>query len=140
MNRGFSLIEVALACFVVLMGFVAVAQINPMGSRGTVMSKERLTAQRIARNVIDEVRSRPFGADPSALKGPVAMDGESVEGKAIGEEYSVSNVSLDIPSGGTTPVGFGTVSVTVTWRQSVGTTHGNGDNSLTMTGGLSREP
>lgn len=139
MKRGFTIIELIVACFIIVMGILAVSRLMSLGHRGGTVSKDRMLAIRLARNVIDKVRSMPFGADPSSLRGPVPMLGESVEGKAVGLEFNVDNVTVAVPSG-STPVGFGTITVTVSWHQGVGQTNSAGNNSLTMTGGLSRDP
>ena len=149
--RGFTIAEIILAMFIIVMGFLAVARILPGGHKGGTADKNRLIALRIARNVIDLVRSAPFG-DPTrsapygalttTLEGPVPLVGESLEGNKLGMEFAVEKVTVTIPPAGGVggPIGYGTVSVTVTWHQSGGQTNSAGNNSLTVTGGIFREP
>ena len=146
-KSGFSLAEVIVTAFIILIGFLAVAKMLPGSHRQGTVSKDRLIALRLARNVIDKVRSMPFPAAGAntpvpSLQGPVSLMGESLEGKDIGLEFAVENVTTTVPAKGAslTEPGFGTVSVTITWHQGVGNANAAGNSSLTMTGGLTREP
>lgn len=136
-RRGFTILECVLAAGLVLIGFLAIAKINPMSYRGATLSREHLTAIRIARNVIEQVRSRPFGSDVSDLKGPQEMKGELVEGNAFTQPFKVESVNTTIALPTST---CGTVSVTVSWREGTATGSAGIDKKVTLTGGLSREP
>jgi Tfp pilus assembly protein PilV len=129
------MLEVIIAALIVVIGIFAAAQISPTTYQGATISKDRLIGLRLARNVIDAVRSAPFGANPSHFEGPVAQVGESLEGRPIALEFQIDKVTVSIPSG----ADCGTVNVTVSWRQNVNST-GPSRDSLILTGGVSREP
>lgn len=140
-SRGFNLIEVVMAMVIILCGFVVVAQVNPRNYQGAAVTKDRLIALRIARNVMEQVRCRPFGTAGS-LKIVVPRD-EMVEGSQQGLEYTVKApvVTVGVAPPNSTPTGFGTVAVTVEWRDVAGSkTADQGTKELTLTGGLTREP
>ena len=144
-RRGFNITEVIVALFILAIGFIAVARNAPVSQKGATVDKNRLTALRIARNIIDQVRSAPFGNPTnsapfglatSTLEGPVTLVGDSIEGNPVGFEFAVEKVFVDCKSS----QNHGSVSVTVAWHQGVGQTNSAGNNSLTLTGGLTREP
>ncbi|HEY3998656.1 MAG TPA: type II secretion system protein [Candidatus Xenobia bacterium] len=131
-RRAFTLIECIIACFVVMCAFLCVASIIPVASHQAGADKNRLTALRVAQNVMSEVRSRPFGSSLGSLEGPVKIDGEVVEGHPVETEvFTVAHVTPTIPSG----ADYGTVAVTVTWLEGL-----KAPKSLTLTGGITREP
>lgn len=136
-QRGFTLIEIILSVLIVAVGFLAVARINPFSYRGAELSKDHLAALRVARNVIEQVRALPFGADPSSLKGDVTLSGEMVEGSTSNQTFKVENIQTSIPSA---TAGYGTVAVTVSWREGTATGSAGVQKTLVLTGGLSREP
>jgi prepilin-type N-terminal cleavage/methylation domain-containing protein len=133
-RRGFTIIEIIMAVAIILVGVIAVARINPLAYRSSTLTKDHLTALRIARNVIERVRARPFGADVTDLQGPVTVKGEAVEDNPVSQVYQVATVQTAL--GATS----GTVDVTVTWTEGTGTGSAGTAKSLTLTGGLCREP
>jgi hypothetical protein len=163
MRRGFTVMELAVAMFVILVGFIAVARIVPNSYRGATVDKNRLIALRVARNVADKVASMPFPSSvlwsylpdlqtlvnatvPVNSTVPVSyVGGESVEGLAVSTQFFVTGAVVDIPAPNPptslTPVGFGNLTVTVEWVDVAGNAIPSSDRkSLTLTAGLSREP
>lgn len=141
-RRGFSLAEVIMAAFIILIGFIAVAKMAPSTARAANANRDRILAVRVGRNVIEQVRSRPFPAASSTtihddLEKPVTFLRETVEGKATGLEFFVTDVNVNIPPG---PPGYGNVTVRVEWRAAGGNTATNMTKSVVLTGGLTREP
>lgn len=149
-KRAFTLAEVIVAAFIITMGFFALGRILPEGKRGGVVDKNRLIALRLARNTLDTVRSHRF-LDPnyvgptSTLVGPVGVVGESVEGRVLSNEFAIKSVTSQpavapAPAAGGTPLSFANVTVTVEWHEGVARTNAAGNNSLTIVGGVTREP
>ena len=138
--RGFTIAEVIVAAFILTMGLFAVMKMAPTSQRGATVSKDRLIALRIARNTIDRVRSMPFEANVSSLVGPVNLFGESIEGRPVNLEFAVKSVTKTIAPGNVTPSGFGNVTVVIEWHQGVGNANSAGNSTLTMTGGITRDP
>jgi prepilin-type N-terminal cleavage/methylation domain-containing protein len=140
-RRGFTLIECIFAAIIVLLGFLAVAKINPMSYKSAEVSRNRLDAIRAGRNVIEAVRSQPYGASTKHLEVPYHMDGEMVEGNPTGEVFDIKNISVK-PFGGAGQ-SAAEVAVTVQWTE--GTAADNkGSTSVTkqlvVTGSINHEP
>ncbi len=133
---GFTLIECVIATFIVMLAVITVVSALPMAYRGASADKQRLTALRVAQDVIAQVQARPFGADPSSLKGTVQPEGETVEGNALDSRYTIDTVAVDIPAGSD----HGTVTVTIRWDEGSGVGSSRMSKALTLTGGVTREP
>lgn len=133
-----------MAMFILLCGFLVVAKVAP-GTQGAAVSRDQLLAERIARNVIEQVRSKPFDqTDMSSLQGPVLMGQEVTEGRKMGLEFNVKSVvaTANQPAGGgatVLPVS-GQITVTVEWRAVGGAEDDKGNKTFTLTSGRMREP
>jgi Tfp pilus assembly protein PilV len=145
-RSGFSLAEVVMAMFILLCGFLVVAKVSPGGTQGVAMTRDQLLAERIARNLIERVRSAPFQqTDFSSLQGPLTMSNEVTEGRKMGLEFAVKSVTVNQPAspggGGAvaTPT-FGDITVTIEWRAIGGTENSAGNKTFTLTGGRMRDP
>ncbi len=145
-RRGFNLAEVVMALFILLCGFLVVAKVNPIGAQGAAVSRDQLLAERIARNTLEAVRSRPFATtDFSSLQGPVLEGEEATEGRKMGLEFAVKSVTVTRPTspgtgGGMATPTFAEATVTVEWRAAGGQENDAGNKSFTLTSGISDEP
>ena len=61
--RGFSLVEVLVAMFVVAMGILALAGLLQASTRYSKMSELRSTATLLANDIADRIRANPIGAE-----------------------------------------------------------------------------
>lgn len=134
-GRGFTIIEIVVSIGIVLLGMLMVARINPQGYRMAALSRDHLTALRLGRSVIEQVRSLPFGASVDGLKGTYATTGDRVEGKSAEQAFTISSVTVD---GATAHAA--TVQVVVAWREGTGRGSAGVDKVITVQGGLCREP
>jgi type IV pilus assembly protein PilV len=64
--RGFSLVEVLVAMFVVAMGILALAGLLQASTRYSKMSELRSTATLLANDIADRIRANPIGAELGA--------------------------------------------------------------------------
>jgi prepilin-type N-terminal cleavage/methylation domain-containing protein len=152
--RGFTMIEIIIAMGLVLVGIFAVVKINPAGYRSAELSKNHLTALRLARSVIDEVRSRPFGASVSDLQGKTYLargiptdpsSGERVETdpsqpgspRKSEQTFTLSDVAV---SSASSSAQTGVVSVTVRWTEGTDDHSTGATKTISLQGGLCREP
>lgn len=131
------MVEIVIAIGLIIFGIYAVVKVNPMGYREAIMSREHVTALRLARSVIEQARARPFGTSLDDLKGVYAASGEKVEGKESSTEFTVSRVT---PIGVSDANRAGTIEVTVSWREGTGVGSAGVDKSLTLQGGIIRVP
>ena len=82
-NRGFSIAEVVVALMIISIGLIAAARINPTSYRGAAVTKNRLNAMRIARNVVEKVRTMPFA---QATESAAARNQRSQEAARLGQQ------------------------------------------------------
>lgn len=153
-GAGFTIIEILIAMGLVLTGIFALVRINPASYRGAELSKNHLTALRLARSVIEEVQSRPFGASVNDLKGQTLLarglptdptSGERVESDASlpgsprtsEQGFVVSDVSV---LGASSATQTAVVNVSVAWTEGTGDHSTGVSKQLSLQGGLRREP
>lgn len=136
-RAGFTMVEIILATALILFGIYAVVKVNPLGYRGAILSRDHVTALRLARSVIEEARARPFGAPLDSLQGTYTAAGDKVEGKASEGGFTISRVT---PIGVTDTSRAGYVEVVVSWREGTGAGSVGVDKNLTLRGGIVRVP
>jgi len=116
-EKGFSLMEVALA--IALLGIVAVAYLGALatGSRAIIIADERATAESLARTQMEYVRQQSYDANLDHVTPQYATIPE--EDIPAGYEIDVGAVRLDPCDDGTTN-DDGIQSITVTIKHTVG--------------------
>jgi hypothetical protein len=125
----------------------------PMSYRRATVSHNHTHALQVARNVLEALRARPFGMAfmpslPSALADETYA--EMVEGaadddkEAKGPTYVTFKKTVSYSTGACIaagrPDGYDVVTVTVKWREGTAGSSEGRDKSLTLSGGISREP
>jgi prepilin-type N-terminal cleavage/methylation domain-containing protein len=92
-EKGFSLMEVALA--MALLGLVAVAFLTALaaGSKYIMIADERTTAESLARTQMEYIRQQPYDVllktgHPKYLKIPVIPPGYDIEVNAVRPDYN----------------------------------------------------
>lgn len=131
------MVEIVLAIALILFGVYAVVKVNPLGYRGAILSRDHVTALRLARSVIEEARALPFGSPLDSLQGQYTASGDKVEGKASEGVFTISRVT---PIGVTDTSRSGYVEVMVSWREGTGAGGVGVDKNLTLRGGIVRVP
>jgi len=114
-EKGFSLMEVALA--IALLGIVAVAYLGALaaGSRAIIMADERATAESLARTQMEYVRQQPYDANLEPGH-PIYPEIPNIPD---GYEIDVGAVRLD-PCGDGTTNDDGIQSITVVITHTIG--------------------
>jgi prepilin-type N-terminal cleavage/methylation domain-containing protein len=141
-RRGFTLIECLLAVAVVLVGFFAVAQINPMSYRASAVTKNHLVALQFGQNVVNIIQSRAYGtAVTDLVNSTYQMNGEQVEGATVTQKFTVQ--SIQFAAGGATADATkvsDNVTVTIAWTEGTGPGSTPIDKTVQVTSAVTREP
>ena len=143
-RRAFTIMETILAMVIILLGFLAVARVLPNSHRATMMTKNHVTAMRIARNILDTVRSLPYGANVDSLKTPA---GDIILQEQIEDATTSITFKPDITfvSGGNAAKldqAADEVIVTIRWRELAtgGTDAADTDKFISLRGGVTLVP
>lgn len=139
-RRGFSLIECVVATFVLAVGFVAVASIYPMAHRGASVNANHVAAMQIASGVLAHIRSAPYGSTVSET----CLSPETLVMVIEGTPGAVTfSKEVTFQRGGSTAdtnAVADVASVTVTWTEGTKASSEGIRKSITVTGGVFREP
>lgn len=109
-SRGFTLIEVTIATFLLVVAFMGLAAMTAMVINGNAFSKMSTTASAMAAAKMEDLRSRPF-ADASLTAGSHA----DAENPLQGLYTRTWNVTDFMDALGTN-VTYKTISLMVTWN------------------------
>lgn len=107
--RGFTLIEVMMATFLIVTAFMGVASITAMVVNGNAFSKMSTTASALASAKLEDIKSRDF-TDASLAAGTHADTGNPIQGV-----YSRSWDVTDTMDATNTSVTYKTITLTVAW-------------------------
>ena len=139
MRRAFSIIEVILAAFVLLTGFIAIAAVFPTSYRESSLNQNRVQAVQLARNVLDGIRARYSRSIPQQLLVPAPqnfVDPPPPQNAVVKQTVVVEGIptttefyeTVTFASGRTSQVPTkptDTATVTITWFEAGGINVGN---------------
>lgn len=155
-RRGFTLIECIIATFILAIGFMAVASTYPLSYRSAAVSTNHVLAMQVASGMLETVRDNPYGTTPSlqpvTLSMVVGASGSTgatvpVVTTSASPSATPSTVtfypSVKFARGGSVPnpnAMSDVCTVTVTWNEPTGRGASLLQKSVSVTGGITREP
>jgi Tfp pilus assembly protein PilV len=141
-KKGMLLLECILAVFLLSAAFMALASVYPAVYRQAAQSKNRFLAVATAANLLESIRSLPYGsAVPAHLLGERRYE-QVIEGVRADTAFQVKKIEF-FPSdlSGTRPDPqslFSRVTVTIEWREGTSASHGGRTQRIVQSGVVTR--
>lgn len=146
-RRGLTIIEVLITLAVLTVGILIIVSSYSMNLRQSTQSRERLLADLVMENLVEEVLSHPYGAPaPKSWNQGERSFEFIVEGRSQESKFVKSVVTNSATGNGSflgqsqdARLGTDVVTLKVTWTEATGVGNAGEDKSLTVDLGVRRE-